>query len=74
MSAATATKTISDQIKSVIDTISNFPAQAEEPQVEEITIRNEVISLAIYGDTDPLVLKEIAEYKSGVELSKGEPS
>ena len=66
------TKTISDQIKSVIDTINNFPAQAEEPQVEEITIRNEVISLAIYGNTDPLVLKEIAEYvKAELNYQKG---
>ena len=66
------TKTISDQIKSVIDTINNFPAQAEEPQVEEITIRTEVISLAIYGDTDPLVLKEIAEYvKAELNYQKG---
>ena len=45
-----------------IDTINNFPEQAEEPRVEEINIRNEVISLAIYGDTDPLTLKQVAEY------------
>ena len=55
-------KNIRDQIKSEIDTINNFPEQAEEPRVEEINIRNEVISLAIYGDTDPLTLKQVAEY------------
>ena len=65
-------KNIRDQIKSEIDTINNFPEQAEEPRVEEINIRNEVISLAIYGDTDPLTLKEVAEYiKDELNYQKG---
>jgi multidrug efflux pump subunit AcrB len=52
---------VNDKIKVRIDAIDNFPEEAEEPIVEEILIRNEVISLAIYGDTDPNTLKEIAE-------------
>ena len=52
---------VNDKIKVRIDAIDNFPEEAEEPVVEEILIRNEVISLAIYGDTDPTTLKEIAE-------------
>lgn len=66
------TKNIRDQIKSEIDTITNFPEQAEEPRVEEINIRNEVISLAIYGDTDSRTLKQIAEYiKDELNFQKG---
>ena len=65
-------KNIRDQIKSEIDTINNFPEQAEEPRVEEINIRNEVISLAIYGDTDPLILKKVGEYvKDELNYQKG---
>jgi len=52
---------INDKIKVRIDAIDNFPEQAEEPVVEEILIRSEVISLAIYGDTDPKTLKSVAE-------------
>lgn len=52
---------VRDKIKVRVDAIENFPEEAEEPTVEELLIRNEVISLAIYGDTDPKTLKRIAE-------------
>lgn len=50
-----------DKIKNRVDAITNFPVEAEEPTIEEMLIRSEVISLAIYGDTDPTALKNIAE-------------
>lgn len=53
---------VSDKIKVRVDTIDNFPEEAEEPTVEELLIRNEVISLAAYGDADVKTLKEIAEF------------
>jgi len=53
---------VSDKIKVRVDAIDNFPEEAEEPRVEELLIRNEVISLAVYGDADVKTLKEIAEY------------
>ena len=53
---------VSDKIKVRVDTIDNLPEEAEEPTVEELLIRNEVISLAIYGNTDVKTLKEIAEF------------
>ena len=52
---------VNDKIKLRVDTIDNLPAEAEEPVVEEILIRNEVISLAVCGDTEPATLKAIAE-------------
>ena len=53
---------VSDKIKVRVDTIDNFPEEAEEVTVEKLLIRNEVISLAIYGNTDVKTLKEIAEF------------
>ncbi len=52
---------VSDKIKVRIDAIDNFPEEAEEATVEELLIRNEVISLAVYGDSDPRTLKAIGE-------------
>ena len=52
---------VNDRIKLRVDAIDNFPTEAEEPLVEELLIRNEVISLAICGDTEPRTLKAIAE-------------
>ena len=51
-----------DKVKARIDAITNFPEQAEEANVEEALIRNEVISLAIYGDSDVRTLKNISEF------------
>lgn len=53
---------IRDKVKVRIDAITNFPAEAEEPNVEELLIRNEVISLAVYGETDVRILKDVAEH------------
>lgn len=53
---------VSDKIKVRIDTIDNFPEESEEPTVEELLIRNEVISLAVYGDADVKTLKDLAEF------------
>lgn len=51
-----------DKMKSRIDGITNFPQEAERPNVEELLVRNPVIFLALYGDTDIRNLKEIGEY------------
>jgi multidrug efflux pump subunit AcrB len=53
---------ISDQIKERINTIDSFPEQAKRPAIKKVNIRNEVISLAIYGAAEPTVLKAVAEY------------
>ena len=52
---------LGDKIKVRIDAITNFPEEAEEPVVEEVIIRNESISLALYGEADAATLKEMAE-------------
>ncbi|MGB1127460.1 MAG: efflux RND transporter permease subunit [Opitutales bacterium] len=53
---------VRDKLKVRIDAITNFPDEAEEPKVEELLIPNEVISLAISGDTEVRILKDVAEY------------
>lgn len=51
-----------DKVKTRIDAITNFPEEAEEPNVEELLIRNEVISLSISGQSDVGTLKDVAEF------------
>ena len=53
---------VRDKVKVRIDAITNFPDEAEKPNVEEVLLPNEVISLAISGDTDVRILKNVAEY------------
>ena len=55
------TSELTDKVKTRIDSIRNFPIEAEEPIVEELLIKSEVISIAIFGDTDEKTLKHLAE-------------
>ena len=48
-------------VKNAVDRIQSFPEDAERPVVAALTNRREVISVAIYGDIDEGVLKELAE-------------
>ena len=43
---------VMDDVKSRVDAIDNFPEQAEKPVLEEIVIKNPVMSLAITTDRD----------------------
>ena len=49
-----------DDIKAQIDRIQTFPAGAERPEVTELTNRQSVIRLVVYGDIAERALKEIA--------------
>ena len=55
------TRHVMDDIKSRIDTITNFPKDAEEPVVQERTIRASVADIVVAGDIDELSLKRLAE-------------
>ena len=50
---------ILDEIKSEVDRITTFPAEAEEPEITEITTRRQAIQLAVYGDVPERTLKEL---------------
>ncbi|WP_299323813.1 efflux RND transporter permease subunit [Parasphingopyxis sp.] len=49
-----------DDIKSEVDQIQTFPADAEEPDVRELTTRQSVIQIALYGDVSENALKRQA--------------
>ena len=49
-----------DDIKAQIDRIQTFPAGAERPEVTEVTNRQSVIRLVVFGDVAERTLKEIA--------------
>ncbi len=57
-----------DDIKAQIDRIQTFPAGAERPEVTEVTNRQSVIRLVIYGDVSERTLKELA-YRTEDALS-----
>ncbi len=49
-----------DDVKAEIDQIQTFPDEAEEPDVRELTTRQSVVRIAIYGDVSETALKEVA--------------
>lgn len=49
-----------DDIKSEVDQIQTFPGDAEEPDVRELTTRQSVIQIALYGDVRENALKRMA--------------
>ena len=54
-------KKLLDEVKSEVDSITTFPNEAERPIVREVTRRNRVISLAVYGDASEATIKNLAE-------------
>ncbi|MBB5352978.1 multidrug efflux pump subunit AcrB [Haloferula luteola] len=54
---------VMDDVKSRVDAIDNFPEEAEKPVLEEILIKNPVMSLAITTDrdVDEMTLTRLAE-------------
>ncbi|MFO1078189.1 MAG: efflux RND transporter permease subunit [Planctomycetota bacterium] len=50
-----------DDVKNRIDSITNFPAEIEQPIVSRLVVRKEVINVSVYGDADELTLKRLAE-------------
>ncbi len=50
-----------DDVKIRVDAIDNLPVDAEKPIVQELLVRRQVIDVAIYGDTDEMSLKRMAE-------------
>ena len=49
-----------NEVKAEVDRIPTFPAAAERPEVREITSRQSVLRLLVYGDVPERTLKELA--------------
>ncbi len=61
-----------NQLKSRIDAISSFPTDIEPPQVKEVTIRTELVQIAVHGFIDEKKLKRLAEsYRDEIALLPG---
>lgn len=55
------TDKVLNDVKSAVDRITTFPQDAERPQVEELSLRREVITLILSGDQDLKTLQQLAE-------------
>lgn len=49
------------QIKTRVDGIASFPANAEEPIVDEVLYRTRTMNVSVYGDLDEYQLKDLAD-------------
>lgn len=54
-------KTLKDEIKLRVDSITTFPEQAERPIIKEQTFEKRVLSIELFGEADPYTLKNTAE-------------
>jgi multidrug efflux pump subunit AcrB len=52
---------VMSDVKSRVDAIDNFPEEAEKPILEEIIIKNPVMSLTVVADADEATLRKLAE-------------
>ncbi len=48
-------------VKSRVDAIDNFPEEAETPLLEEIIVRNPVMSVTLTADADETTMRKLAE-------------
>ncbi len=55
------TRRVLDDVKNRVDSIDNFPEEAERPVVQEVLARRQVISVAVGGNADERTLKRIGE-------------
>ncbi|OEU66019.1 MAG: cobalt-zinc-cadmium resistance protein [Desulfovibrio sp. S3730MH75] len=52
---------LAQDIKSEVDRITSFPEEAEDPSVKSSTRKRQVLTLMVYGDENPLILRKLAE-------------
>ena len=61
---------LANDVQSEVDRITTFPDDAEEPQIRIASHKREVLLLVIYGDTENVVLHELAEQTRDELLQK----
>ena len=54
-------KLLADEIKVRVDSILNFPEEAEKPMVEVATQKRQVLAVAIHGAADSRSLRKLAD-------------
>jgi multidrug efflux pump subunit AcrB len=55
------TRELLDDVKARVDAISTFPIETEEPVIQEMLGRMQVVNVSVYGETDERTLKNIGE-------------
>ncbi|NNL67350.1 MAG: efflux RND transporter permease subunit, partial [Myxococcales bacterium] len=50
-----------DEIRASVDAIDTFPAEAEEPMIQQVEIENRVLNLAVSGAVDEWTLTRLAQ-------------
>ncbi len=50
-----------DDVKARVDAIDTFPEQAEQPVVQEVLMRYQVLNVAVSGEVDEALLKRVGE-------------
>ena len=61
MEAGTSMSRALVQVKTRVDGIASFPANAEEPIVDEVLARTRAMNLTVYGDLDEYQLKQLGD-------------
>ncbi len=65
-------RNVMDDVKTRVDAIQNIAEEAEEPILEEILIKAQVMSISVSADTDERTLRELAErVRTGLLTYKG---
>jgi multidrug efflux pump subunit AcrB len=54
-------RSVMSDVKSRVDAIENFPEEAETPVLEEIIVKNPVMSITLTADTDEATMRKLAE-------------
>ncbi|MDY6836875.1 MAG: efflux RND transporter permease subunit [Thermodesulfobacteriota bacterium] len=54
-------KELLDEVKAEVDRITTFPEEAEEPVVQEMTRRTQVINVVVHGDASESTIKHLTE-------------
>ncbi len=50
-----------DDVKNRVDGITSFPAETEEPVIQELDNRQQVINIALYGDIEEKPLRQLGD-------------
>ncbi|HUF61759.1 MAG TPA: efflux RND transporter permease subunit [Verrucomicrobiales bacterium] len=66
------TREVMDDLKTRIDAIQNLAEEAEEPVLEELLIKSQVLSVAVSANTDDWTLRQFAErVRDGISALDG---
>ena len=57
----TDARRVLEDVKSAVDAIDTFPDETEQPVIQEVVLRRQVINVAVSGDADETTLKYLGE-------------